>query len=328
MPQDVVVVFVHGINTTCQDYYEPLRDGILRRLPKEARGHVIFRAVFWADIVRGRQQEYVHYAKTSSDFRPTVAHQMVIEGLGDAAAYQKIDRKNSAYYDIQARVRKTIQDAALAGSDSRPLVFITHSLGCHIVSSYAWDLHQCKHPGLAFAEKRIDKGTQAYIDSLPSKTALERLDTFAGFVTLGSNMPLFTFSLGPQHVFPITKAQVPEMNAAFPGPALDRATRDKACWLNYYSANDPFGYPLKPLNDEYDREPLLSDHQTASEGWLRSRCCPRKLRPLLSLAAHNGYWRDRKVAHGIAGLLNNIIQVTEAPAKPESGPRLFPTTTL
>ena len=27
---DVVVIFVHGINVTCQDYYEPMRDRILR----------------------------------------------------------------------------------------------------------------------------------------------------------------------------------------------------------------------------------------------------------------------------------------------------------
>lgn len=311
MPQDVVVVFVHGINTTCQDYYEPLRDRILRKLPKDARGRVIFRAVFWADIVRGRQQEYVHYAKTSADFRPTVAHRMVIEGLGDAAAYQKIERKNSAYYDIQARVRKTIQDVALRDQDDRPLVFITHSLGCHIVSSYAWDLHQCKHPALAFKDKQIDKGTQAYIDSLPGKTRLERLDTFAGFVTLGSNMPLFTFALGPQHVFPITKPQHDEMKPAFPGPNLGPATRHKACWLNYYSINDPLGYPLKPLNDAYDDEPLLSDHPTVSEGWLRSSFCPQRLRPLLSMAAHQGYWRDPKVASGIAKLLNDLIQADD-----------------
>ena len=30
-------------------------------------------------------------------------------------------------------------------------------------------------------------------------------------------------------------------------------------WLNYYSVNDPFGYPLKPLNDDYDDERLLTD---------------------------------------------------------------------
>jgi hypothetical protein len=325
MTQDVVVVFVHGINVTCQDYYEPLRDRILAALPRKDREHLIFRAVFWADIVRGRQQEYVHYAKTSSlGFNPTLAHRMVIEGLGDAAAYQKIERKNSAYYAIQERIRKTIEDVALGRKDERPLVFITHSLGCHIVSSYAWDLHQCKEPELAFGDKTPDKSTQSYIKSLTGKTALERLDTFAGFVTMGSNMPLFTFSLGPQHVFPITKPQHETMNPAFPGCKLPTHVKDGARWLNFYSVNDPLGYPMKPLNDDYDQEKRLGDHHTHSEGWLLARICPARLRPLLSLRAHGGYWRDRKVARAAADMLHDIIHAAPAPPEP-STVKLFPT---
>lgn len=318
MPQDVVVVFIHGINTTCQDYYAPLRDRILKRLPDEIKGNVIFRSVFWADIVRGRQQEYLNYAKLSTGFRPNGFHRMVIEGLGDAAAYQKTEKRtNSAYYEIQARIRKTIRDAALPGYDARPLVFIAHSLGCHIVSSYAWDLHKFKDP-CASLSPDLDDGTVRFLNTLASKTSFERLDTFAGFVTLGCNMPLFTFTFGPQYVYPMTHAHHPEAQPAFPGPSLDPNTRAHAHWRNYYSKNDPLGYPLKPLNDAYDNEQRLTDHETNSEGWKKI------LGPWAMLAAHSGYWTDPSVAKGAASMLRDLIYASDTKPFAHSPP-LFPT---
>lgn len=304
MPQDVVVVFVHGINTTCQDYYEPLRDRIHAALPKAAKPHAIFKAVFWADIVRGRQQEYLQYAKTSpAKFRANDFHRMVIEGLGDAAAYQKTkERRNSAYYEIQGRVRKTIRDAALPGADDRPLVFIAHSLGCHIASSYAWDLHKFKYPQPDYP---ADPEEAWFTQSLKSATAFERLDTFAGFVTMGSNMPLFTFTFGPQYVFPITHAYHPHAAAPFPGIALDDHTSAISRWENYYNRHDALGFPLKPLNDAYDDEKRLQDHQLGPRSW------GRIFGKYAMLTAHNSYWTDPQVARGAAALIADIVQAPE-----------------
>ena len=320
MPQDVVVVFIHGINTTSQDYYVPLRDSILRELPSQIRGNVVFRAVFWADIVRGRQQEYLNYAKLSAGFKANKFHKMVIEGLGDAAAYQKTEKRtNSAYYEIQARIRKTIRDAALPDYDTRPVVFIAHSLGCHIISSYAWDLHKFKDPHAALSPN-LDEGTARFINSLESKTAFERLDTFAGFVTMGCNMPLFTFTFGPQYVYPMTRAHRPDAQPAFPGPSLDPDTLAHVRWRNYYSANDPLGYPLKPLNDAYEAEPLLSDHKIVSEGWWRALL----FRKYAMMEAHQGYWTNPLVAKGAADLLNNLVCASHPQPLNQEKPILFP----
>lgn len=318
MPQDVVVVFVHGINTTCQDYYEPLRDRILARLDRDIKGNVIFRAVFWADIVRGRQQEYLNYAKLQAGFKANAFHKMVIEGLGDAAAYQKTEKRaNSAYYEIQARIRKTIRDAALPGYDTRPLVFISHSLGCHIVSSYAWDLHKFKDPQAALSGN-LDEGTERFLSSLATKTAFERLDTFAGFVTLGSNMPLFTFTFGPQNVFPITHAHHPQAAAPFPGPALDDHTAAIARWENYYNRHDALGYPLKPLNDAYDDEKRLKDYELGPRSW------GRIFGKYAMQTAHNSYWTDPAVARGAAGLIADIALAPERNRVPKPQVQLFP----
>ena len=323
MPQDVVVVFIHGINTTCQDYYVPLRDRILDRLAPAQREHAIFRSVFWADIVRGRQQEYLSYAELQAGFKASDFHKLVIEGLGDAAAYQKTEkRENSAYYEIQRRIRKVIRDAALPDLDTRPLVVVAHSLGCHIMSSYAWDLHKFKDPNLTADDSpNLDDDERRFVKALSNKTSFERLDTFAGFVTMGCNMPLFTFTFGPQHVVPMTWPHRGGLAPAFPGPALDTGSKSKAAWRNYYSINDPLGYPLKPLNNAYDQEPLLTDERVCSEGWLRSQI----LGKWAAMEAHTGYWKNAKVASGAAKLIGNLISATNP--EPVSGkpPTLFPT---
>ncbi|MBX9925927.1 MAG: hypothetical protein K2Y05_06185 [Hyphomicrobiaceae bacterium] len=364
MLRDVVVLFVHGINTTCQDYYEPLRDLIVKKLPQDVGGHTVFRAVFWADIVRGRQQEYQHYAKQLDLLRPHSMHKLVLEGLGDAAAYQKTEQqRNSAYLDIQRRIQKALADAALPGEDGRPLIVIAHSLGCHIVSSFAWDLLKLKNHAAFHADmvttadatidatidkkrdgaggsddpqygprpSEIDPRTQRYIKNLKEMTAFERLDTLAGLVTMGNNMPLFTFVFGPQHVFPIS--QVPknvQCHPAFPGVALDDAVKTTARWINLYSYNDPLGYPLKPLNDAYDDEKRIEDIVTRSE-WHAPRSWKEwgfmvaskriGLREGLAKQAHVGYWHDPVVASHAAKMITSVVTSGAVPASPLT---LFP----
>ncbi len=319
--RDVVVVFVHGINVTRQDYYVPMRDAILRGLPRADRECVVFRAAFWADLLRGRQQEYLLYAGTRPGFAPTKLHSMVIEGLGDAAAYQKSYIQNSAYFDIQARLRKAISDASTGPEDRRPLVLVTHSLGCHIASSYAWDIHKLRDKARQeLIENKPGEGRASFRDSDLWRShrwdsPFECLETFAGLISMGSNQPLFTFNIGPQYVHPITKSEDPSKPAAFPGAALDPNTRAQARFLNFYSRNDPLGYPLKPLNDAYDDEPLLQDIHTHSEGWVRSLLCRGWLRQLAAMKAHSGYWTNRVVVRQSAQLISNLINADALAAK-------------
>lgn len=313
MPRDVVVLFVHGINTTYHDYYKPLLKRIVAELPEEARSCVVPRPVFWGDIVRGRTEEYLYDADKSGKFKPHKIHHLAIGGLGDAAAYQKTEFvRNSAYYRIQAEFRKALSDVALSDNDTRPLVVIAHSLGCHITSTYAWDLHKYKDMAATLKnggslETNVDGDTAKYVDSLAEKTPLERLDTFAGFITMGCNMPLFTFTFGQQRVFPITCSHSETSPPPFPGSKLETSVRNKAKWLNFYSLNDPLGFPLKPLNQRYADDYFIEDRITVSEGPIRKSVYRWGLRPLASEAAHSNYWWDRRVAKGAADVIRDIM---------------------
>ena len=296
MPNSVAVLFVHGINVFKQNFSEQMEKTLKQRLPKSIR--VKFASVFWGDIVRNRQNAYLDAAVQEGGIGDSSFRQFIVQGLGDAAAYQKTRQvKDSAYYEIQDRVRRAINnDLYTPGEPNRPLVIIAHSLGCHIASSFTWDLNKLKQQPpatLSPEEELILK---------EAKTPFHRLDTFAGFVTLGSNMPLFTFTFGPDHVFPITSAP-PGLQPAFPGRELDNATAGKARWLNFYSRNDLLGYPLVPLYAVYRAGGRLKDSHVRAEGWFRSWFFPS---PLDALAAHSGYWTNRTVIDETVRLIEDV----------------------
>jgi len=210
-------------------------------------------------------------------------------------------------------VRAVLEDLDRDNLPNRPLIFIGHSLGCHIISSFAWDLNTIKQ----WNEGRIakeDEEVAKFAAYLKDGSPFRRLDTLAGLVMMGCNMPLFTFTFGHKAVFPITRSRGEGETPAFPGKALDDKTLSVARWLNYYSRNDLLGFPLKPLNDAYACEPLLSDIEVASEGLLR-RLASNIFAPIAAYRAHVGYWTHRKVLRGAAGLIAAIVNAGEPPAK-------------
>jgi hypothetical protein len=274
-------------------------DKVRRQLPRAHRTYATFRNVFWADIVRGRQKDYVRHAEAMSDLKVSRLRRFVIEGLGDAAAYQKTRLQGSAYYLIQAEIARVLKELDAETAEPRPLIFIGHSLGCHIISSYAWDLNKLKHRAHEHPREDEDELSRK-LDPFKNYSPFRRLETFAGFVTLGSNMPLFTFTFGPQRVYPITHTNDASIRPAFPGSALRGKAREQARWLNFYSDRDILGYPLKPLNDTYAHEDRIRDIRVRSEGWT--------IPPWNTIRAHTGYRDNRIVIRETAKLIQDLIE--------------------
>ncbi|MFM9850222.1 MAG: hypothetical protein ACKVP3_24080 [Hyphomicrobiaceae bacterium] len=316
MPRDVAVVFVHGINAASFDYSVPMRERLRKALPRRFRQYAKYKSVFWADIVRGRSQLYLEQAKTTANIVDNRYRRFIVEGLGDAAAYQKTrNRENSAYYQIQERITHALRDAEARDDPERPLIFVGHSLGCHIISSYAWDINRLKQMSDADLCAWNDPIATTFCDELRSATPFRRLDTFAGFVTLGSNMPLFTFIFGPDKVFPISRHAMLGQLPAFPGSRLSETTTQRARWLNFYSRNDLLGYPLKPLNSAYFSENRLSDREVCSEGYLRRKLLPSAFN---ALPAHLGYWTTPTVIRETARFIQSIIEADDLPPTKEA----------
>jgi hypothetical protein len=127
---------------------------------------------------------------------------------------------------------------------------------------------------------------------------------------------MFTFTFGPERVFPITVGPVDskgrQLDPAFPGKALPPALREQARWLNFFSKRDILGFPLKALNEEYGKAEMIHDIPVRSETLL-SRC----VMYMSGYTAHIGYWSNPTVLQGTAKLIRDMV---EAPADTVSLP--------
>jgi hypothetical protein len=310
MPQHVAVVFVHGIFANALKYSAPMQKQLLKLLPQDLRRYLDFEEVFWAGPVRSRQNAYMKNAKTDANIVENKLRTFFIEGLGDAAAYQKTRRReNSIYYQVHDEINETLKRYDGRLHENTPLVFIGHSLGSHIISSYVWDLNKLKQISEDGLKRETDEARRLH-EEIKHATPFRRLDTLAGLVTFGSNIPLFTFTFGPARIYPLTRAPYGDaggsLEPAFPGNKLPAALQESAQWLNFYSKRDVLGYPLKPLNEYFDAEPRIEDICVRSESRI-SRILPY----WSSISAHTGYWTNATVLSRTAALIRNII---EAPA--------------
>lgn len=301
MTRDVCVVIVHGINTEKPGYSELFQKRVEKALPKKLRQHVDFAEVFWAEHLRDRQRAYIKNAE-KADLKYSSWRKLAMQALGDAAAYQKTQWvKNSSYYTVQERVLSKLGELEKQDTD-RPVIFVGHSLGCHVISTLAWDVHTIKHMTPEQVAAHDDEEWRRYAGQIVSGSKIKRLDTFAGLITLGNNMPLFTFTFGPERVFPITHTRAgSDATPAFPGPVLPPVLAKGARWVNIYSPNDLLGYPMKCLNEAYQKEERLTDIAEKVEGWLT-------IAPLNANDAHTKYWTNGRVIKESAKLVREVIE--------------------
>ncbi len=158
-----------------------------------------------------------------------------------------------------------------------------------------WDRNRLKHVDPSKIEDP-DAAAEARRLQAPL-SSFRRLNTIAAFLTLGCNMPLFTFAYEPKSVFPLTHPPGDGVAAAFPGSDLPDVLRGKARWVNIYSPYDVLGYPLKPLNTAY-AEAVSEDIEVLSGG----------IRFMDPICAHVTYWSHPTVIKRAASLVRDIVE--------------------
>jgi hypothetical protein len=270
MPRHVAIVIVHGVLSDDTKFAGPMMQGLTRQL-EDINTFVHFRTVFWADQVRDHQGEYL--GQVGARIKHKKLRRLVVEGLGDAAAYQKTNaRENSVYYDVQDKIHEKIRDLdrqnQLQNRGLCPLIFVGHSLGSHIVSSFVWDVNKLKQRPASYIKGHHDPAAVALWDELNAEgvTSFRRLETFAGV-------------------------------------ALPSDLAGKARWLNFYSKRDVLGYPVKPLNNFFGEEPRIEDICVQSESPIS------KLIPYWSCySAHTGYWTNKEVLDKTSALIRDVAR--------------------
>jgi len=271
MAKKLAIVVTHGMGTQERSFANPMIGELndwVDDLGKDPN-LIAWRSIYWADILIPQQRKYFQDAKRKGDLDYNFFRQFIINALGDATAYQQVKSSaNTTYEDIHTRVAigiTRLNDATKNpnGSNSTPQIIIAHSLGGHIMSNYIWDM-----------QKGHTTGSNGF----------ERMETLAGFVTFGCNIPLFTFAYSK--VVPID----------FPAKQLPPSTKNKARWLNFYDPDDILGYPLRPINAAYKN--VVSEDKAINVGGFLTSWNP---------ASHGKYWTDNDFTKPVSRFIASFL---------------------
>src|SRR5262249_51079352 len=138
--------FVHGILANNFDFARRMQEKLSRRLGDSLQ-YVRFVSVPWAGVVRNQEETYLGRSRAHTKHRKL--RRLVVQALGDAAAYQQTEEaKNPVYDRVQSMIYEAVKDLDNQNRESElgncPLIFIGHSLGAHIISTFIWDLNKLK----------------------------------------------------------------------------------------------------------------------------------------------------------------------------------------
>lgn len=265
---DLSILVIHGMGSQRKFYSHPMRDEIRGRVGDQWADRVRWEEVYWADVLKARQAEYFDEAKQWHDLDFVSLRRFMINSVSDASAYrQTSDTNDTVYDDIHAKVDVAMDRLDDPADSDRPLLVLAHSLGGHIMSNYIWDLQK---PGAGPA----------------GASSFRKMETLAGIVTFGCNIPFFTFAYKKSEIRPIR----------FPGDQLSPAIKDLAVWRNYYDPDDILGYPLSPINGKYAK---LVDDIPINVGGIFSSWNPM---------SHGKYWTDNDLTRPVAELIKAILK--------------------
>ncbi|MBU2883437.1 hypothetical protein KO525_13860 [Psychrosphaera sp. B3R10] len=266
METKLVVAIIHGMGDIHPDFADQFIDDVCDQISPDVSPQAIkFVPIHWGYITQPIQDQFYQRANAVADLDYKPVRKFILSALGDAAAYQKKpNQTNSTYQQIHSVVKSKLD---INVPDNTPLIVVAHSLGCHIMSNYLWDKQH--HPD-------------------PAASPFQNGKTLAGMFTLGCNIPLFSFAESdPQPI-------------AFPGNVLSSTLKQNARWFNYFDKDDVLGYPIKVINEAYNKV-VDEDIEVDIGGLLRS----------WNPFSHDVYWSDKDIINPVAKYLSTTLKILD-----------------
>lgn len=286
MPKDVGVIVIHGMgsqgrtkpdDSAVPTYSKTMHKRVARELGVKM-DRVAWREVFFAHILQDRQEAFLRAIKRRTDFDKLRG--FVMCNLSDAASYRKTNDPNDTTYEmIHAQIDAVMAELRADLGPNAPVVILAHSLGGHIMSNFIYD------------QQAIKRSTGQGRFAEP----IRNMETVAGLITFGCNIPVFVFAYPPDRVFPIDR----------PNAGLPPQLKFKTWWYNLYDRDDVLGYPLRdigPLYADLVRVKELRDVPVNAGGLLTS----------WNPASHNAYWGDPDVYEPVSRFLQNMMRGVDA----------------
>lgn len=275
---------VHGMGQTLPGYADKLWNDVRERIDM-TRHDIAFGSIYYQKLLQDNELEVWSRVDRQAKVHYDEMRKFVLFGFGDAAGLENRKEDDGSVYELaQLAIARTLLALRDRCGTNVPLVLLSHSLGCHVMSSYIYDAQKAQH---APVQVGIWKDIQRHALDISGRALLTadeiaflRCETCTGWITTGCNIPIFVAAHKTMTIIPIRR----------PNPHFR--------WLNIYDPDDVLGWPMQPLSDGY-RELVEDRPINAGRGMLD--WVLKSWNPL----SHGAYWEDEDVLQPLVDLLTN-----------------------
>jgi len=281
MSQEVILISVHGMGDTPDDFDAEFEEAIADRLGSSDWNRVYYDRVYYQPILQDNQETVFESMRSRSEIDWIKLRKFLLYGFSDAAGLERrAQAPNSPYTQAQRMIVDTLDRAFDFCGGSRPVVIVAHSLGCQVVSSYLWDAQRTAASQGVFAGNGPAGAPRG-----SDKDKHRRLRSLRYLYTTGCNIPIFVAGLAQN------KIKAPK--TATGGYAIR--------WKNFYDEDDVLGWPLKPLSPDH-RRAVYRDYEINANGGLFGTIAG-SWNPI----SHTGYWTDADVLKPLARDIRSLL---------------------
>jgi hypothetical protein len=277
---DVVILTTPGMGAVNERFAEPLFAALRSGLGEEDWARIHCDTIECQSHLVGNI-ERVFEAMQRRDMDFLRARKFMLYGLAESAAqFGDIEQRGGNYDKTQQSIYTALENAAKAAGDSTPMILLSHSVGCSILSNYLWD---AQRPTVNHGIWR-DGGPRG-VHKGSARDLFLRLKNLSQWYTLGATNPLWCAGM--------VREQIQAVTADTRGYNFQ--------WKNFYHPDDLFGWPLKPLSPSYNQA-VYRDYETRPLAeWSEHSWGPQ-------LVAHSGYWEcgmvQQQLLEDVRGLLH------------------------
>ena len=283
----VALVSVHGMGETPRNYAAEVFGQMRSRLGPDLRERLACYSVYYQDILQKNEQLVWNRVDRQSKVHYDELRKFMLFGFADAAGLENRKEIPGSVYELaQGEIARNLLGACTA-NHAMPVVFLAHSLGCQVLSSYLYDAQKARAGGRVGAGVWRDIDAWARMAVGRALSEREKLylagGTCSGMLTTGCNIPIFVAAHRNMHIKPI----------APPTPIFH--------WLNLYDPDDVLGWPLQPLSEDYR---VLVEDRAINAGQGAVNWMLKSWNPL----SHSAYWQDDAVLEPLAGMIRRMIE--------------------
>ncbi|TAN53675.1 MAG: hypothetical protein EPN21_00820 [Methylococcaceae bacterium] len=250
MTYECALLGMHGMGNLTQNEFKSdiakLRQNLADRLPANrfSKIYIPSSGIFYSDLTQQQEDDVWEAMITQGGLntglvrRNTInrIRRFIISGFSDATAFAGFNGSGTRqpYTEVQKCIYDALNDVYTVCGKDVPIVIISQSLGCQILSNYLWDAQRYWQNttlggNFAIDSRSIWKNHQT--TNYDSFLCLQSLKTW---FTTGCNIPIFVS--GFQDVRAVHNRQH--------GYNFD--------WFNYFDYDDILGYPLAPMGGLFD----------------------------------------------------------------------------